>query len=280
MWIGNFFEPEYSSKEAMRKALSEIKALGFNTFCLDSKQAEDFEERFETGKSNQYVAMQEYAMSVGREIGLRHMHLGIYCCGDNLYWVGLAEAPPVYGEEAVGVDGKGLRTYKYWSPVAQESMVEHCRNLLTTFRDNHCVITDSSGADRLPIGSMFDPCLQPSFDEEGRRGYLSWLEKRYGAIEALNRRYGTRFQSFADLGPRDYWFKPETIGWWSQEGPDQSDFDEETPGLFKWIDNQLWRVEETVRYFRDMRERFSQTGVPFFLVPTLQQWKIFFNDFG
>ena len=280
MWIGNFYEPEYSSEQAMRKALSEIKTLGFNAFCMDSKQSEDFQQRFDAGISSRYVSMQEYAMSIAKKIGLTHMHLALYCCGDNLYWVGLREFPPVYGEEAAGVDGNGLRTYKYWSPIAQESMIKHCCGLLNTYRENHCVITDTSGADRLPVGSMFDPCLQPSFDEEGRTRYLSWLERKHGKIEVLNERYGTAFRSFADLRPPDYWYKPETIDLWSQECPDENDFAQETPDLLKWIDNQLWRVEETVRYFKEMQERFAQAGVPFFLMPTLQQWKIFFNDFG
>lgn len=280
MWVGNFFEPERSSKDAMRRALENLRRLGFNTVCLDSKQSEDFRARFTGEPVGDYVAMQEFAMRSAAELGLHHMFLALYCCGDNLYPVGLRQSPPIYGEEAVGLDGKGMQTYKYWSPRAQSSMIEHCRGLLENYSEGHSLLVGECGRQLYPMISMFDPCLRPSFDDEGRTRYMRWLERKYGGIETVNARYCSSFSSISELQPGDYWFKPETINWWAQEGPSDDDLAHETPALMKWIDNQLWRVEETVGYFAGMRRRFDDAGLPLYLMPCLQQWKLFLNDYG
>ncbi|MCL5103196.1 MAG: hypothetical protein M1133_03650 [Armatimonadetes bacterium] len=264
----------------MRRALVEMKSLGFNTFCLDSKQSEDFKIRFDTGESSKFVSMQEYTMEVGREIGIGHMFLALYSCGDNLYWAGLRDSPPIYGEEAIGPNGEGMRTYKYWSPKAQDSMVEHCSGLLKTYRCNHTTVDGFADGCGLPIVTMWDPCLRPSFDQEGRSRYIAWLAEKYDGIYALNARYGTTAADFADLKPEDYWYKPESIDMFCQASPGEGDFEDETPDLAKWIDNQLWRVEETTQYFKDMQSKSANRDIPVYLMPCLQQWKIFLNDYG
>jgi len=269
MWIGNFYEPEHSSEIAMRKGLETIKAIGCNGFVLDSKGWEDFFEKYKSGTNSQYIKMQEYAIKVGKELGLGHMFLALYSCGDNLFQLGLRDSPVRYGEEVVNLNLDGKRTYKYWSAKAQSAMLEHCRGLLRTFGENHIVLENGRGNYKMPMITMFDPTVSPSFDEEGKIRYLNWLRERYQNIDVLNKRYNKDFKDFRNLTPEDYWML---------DCPDESDFKEDSIRINKWVDNQLWRVEEMNAYFREMGKRFREDGLNLYKMPCLQQWKIFFND--
>ena len=63
--------------------------------------------------------------------GLDYSHLALYLCGDNLYPT-IRDVPPVRGEEPTLPNGKLMGTYKYWSPIAQQTMVDHVRGLAQT----------------------------------------------------------------------------------------------------------------------------------------------------
>jgi len=187
LWFGNFFEPWLSNRTRVATALSEILDLGFNAINLDSKAWADFFARYRGEPASPYVGMQEFMMAEAHRRGLAHSFLALYMSGDNLY-PALRDAPPVRGEDAIGPDGKSLNTYKYWSEKAQASMLEHVAGLMRLYGEGHVRFEGEGPV--LPIHTMFDPIVKPSFDEEGRGRYLSWLEKRYGGdIAALNRRY-------------------------------------------------------------------------------------------
>ena len=62
IWFGNFFEPFYSDREAVRRGIAEVKELGFNSINLDSKAWEDFFARYRGEPASQYVGMQEFMM--------------------------------------------------------------------------------------------------------------------------------------------------------------------------------------------------------------------------
>jgi hypothetical protein len=209
IWFGNFFEPFFSDRESVRRGIAEVAELGFNSINLDSKAWEDFFARYRGEPASPYVAMQEFMMREAAARGLDYTHLALYLCGDNLYPT-IRDVPPVRGEEPMRPNGQPMGTYKYWSPLAQQTMVDHVRGLLKLYGKGMRRRSDGS----IIMQMMFEPIPKPSFDSEGKQKYLSWLEKRYdGDITKLNQRYGLAAKSFAELQSSEYWLRPEELNW-------------------------------------------------------------------
>src|SRR5206468_1293486 len=98
IWLGNFFEPFYGDRAAVRQGIADVAALGFNSINLDSKAWEDFFARYRGEPASPYVAMQEFMMAEMAKHGLDYTCLALYLCGDNLY-PNIRDVAPVRGEE-------------------------------------------------------------------------------------------------------------------------------------------------------------------------------------
>jgi hypothetical protein len=276
IWFGNFFEPFYSDREAVKKGIAEVAALGFNSVNLDSKPWEDFFARYRGEEASQYVGMQEFMMAEAAGNGLDYTCLALYLCGDNLYPT-IRDVPPVRGEETILPDGAPMGTYKYWSPAAQATMVDHVKGLLKLYGDGMRRNEDG----KIIMQTMFEPIPKPSFDGEGRERYLNWLEKRYqGDTAKLNNRYGLKAVSFSELQPSEYWLRPEELNWVDCAKPTKEDFTNRTPDFWKWIDNQTYLSEELQTYLAAMKKHWSELEIPIFVEPVLHQWGYFFNPPG
>jgi hypothetical protein len=277
LWFGNFFEPFYSDREAVRRGIAEAADLGFTTINLDSKAWADFFARYRGEPASQYVAMQEFMMHEAEAQGMDYTHLALYLCGDNLYPT-IRDVPPVRGEEAIRPDGRPMGTYKYWSPRAQQTMVEHVRGLLKLYGDGMRQRPESGG---IVMQTMFEPIPKPSFDDEGRQRYLAWLERRYqGDIAALAARYQIAATRFAELAPDDYWLRPDELSWVGCARPTADDFARRTPDFYRWIDNQTYLAEELQQYLATMKQHWRRMDQPIHIEPVLHQWGYFFNPPG
>lgn len=273
LWFGNFFEPFFSDREAVRRGIAEAADLGFTSLNLDSKPWEDFFVRYRGGPASQYVGMQEFMMAEARQRGLDWTHLALYLCGDNLYPT-IRDVPPVRGEESVRADGSPMGTYKYWSPKAQQSMVEHVQGLLKLYSAGMHRTADG----RIVMQTMFDPIPKPSFDAEGKQKYLTWLANRYdNDIRRLNTRYGLAAQSFEALEPSAYWLRPEELDWVLCAIPTSADFETRSPDFYRWVDNQTWLAGIMEEYFATMKTRWREAAPELFVEPVLHQWGYFFN---
>ncbi len=273
LWFGNFFEPFYSDRDAVRRGIAEAADLGFTSINLDSKPWEDFFARYRGDPASPYVGMQEFMMEEAKKHGLDWTHLALYLCGDNLYPT-IRDVPPVRGEESILPDGTPMGTYKYWSPRAQQTMVEHVLGLLKLYRHGMHRRTDG----RIVMQTMFDPIPKPSFDAEGREKYLTWLQARYGGdIARLNERYGLAAKSFAALTPADYWLRPKELNWVLCAIPTADDLARRTPDFHRWIDNQTWLAGVMEEHFAAMKARWRTVAPELFAEPVLHQWGYFFN---
>jgi hypothetical protein len=276
IWFGNFFEPFYSDCEATRQGIADCASLGFNSINLDSKAWEDFFARYRGEPASQYVAMQEFMMAEMTKHGLDYTHLAVYLCGDNLY-PNIRDVPPVRGEEPMLPNGKWMGTYKYWSPKAQATMVEHVRGLLKLYGKGMRRNADG----KIIMQTMFEPIPKPSFDAEGKQKYLAWLEKKYGGdIEKLNSRYQLVAKSFSELKPEEYWLRPEQLSWVGCARPKAEDFSKRTPDFYRWIDNQTHLAEVLQDYLATMKKRWRELEPKLFIEPLLHQWGYFFNPPG
>ncbi len=276
IWFGNFFEPFYSDYEATRKGIADVASLGFNSINLDSKAWEDFFARYRGEPASQYVAMQEFMMAEAAKHGLDYTCLALYLCGDNLY-PNIRSVPPVRGEEPTRPNGQPMGTYKYWSPKAQATMVEHVRGLLKLYGQG----MRRNAAGGIIMQTMFEPMPKPSFDAEGKQKYLAWLENRYGGdIERLNQRYGLAAKSFVELKPEEYWLRPEELNWVGCARPTAEDFVSRTPDFNRWIDNQTHLVEVLDDYLATMMRHWRKLEPDLFVEPLLHQWGYFFNPPG
>lgn len=275
LWFGNFFEPFYSDETATREGIADAAALGFTTVNLDSKPWEDFFARYRGEPASRYVSMQELMMREAAAHGLDVTCLALYLCGDNLYPT-IRDVPPVRGEDAVRPDDTSMGTYKYWSPRAQASMVEHVRGLLRLYGEHMHRRPDG----RIHLQTMFEPIPKPSFDVEGRAHYLTWLEHRYGTIADLNRAYGTQAVGFGDLAPDEYWLRPDELDWVGCARPTAADFALRSPDFRRWIDNQTYLADVLDDYLATMKRHWRQLDQPIFAEPVLHQWGYFFTPPG
>ena len=276
MWFGNFFEPFYSDANAVRRGIRDIAELGFTSINLDSKPWEDFFARYRGEDPSRYVGMQELMMAEAGRLGMDYTCLSLYLCGDNLY-PGIRDVPPVRGEQAIRPDGTAMGTYKYWSPTAQATMVEHVQGLLRLYGDGMRRSADG----RVIMQTMFDPIPKPSFDAEGRSHYLSWLAARYdGDVGQVLDRYGIQAASFDELLPAQYWLRPEELDWVGCALPTIDDVVERSGDFHRWVDNQTYLGQVMVDYFATMREHWRATDPELFVEPVLHQWGYFFNPPG
>lgn len=275
IWFGNFYQPAFDDESFVDDALRLIEELGFNSVSLDSKAWEDFQERYQGGPASQYVKMQEYMMVKIKELGLHHTFMALYLNADNLY-PNIRFSPPIYGESVVTPDGSDGKWYRYWSEKARDSMQQHVRELFEMYSDNYAAVYDS-GEKKLPLCSMWDPIVAPSFDDEGKARYLSWLEQEYhGAIDSFNRGCGTAASSFRSLQPEEYWYSCRFgTGVYSR-----GDLEKRTPSYVVWHDNMKWKRFELVEYFKAMRKRLKAVNRNLYLSPCLAQWGYFLNVDG
>ena len=272
IWFGNFYSPAYDDRAFVDASMHQLKKLGFNTVELDSKDWQDFREAFSGGQPSDYVSMQTYMREAAHREGLGHMFLALYLNGDNLY-PNIRFSPPVYGESVTAADGTDGRWYKYWSEKSRSTQAEHVAQLEAYCGDGQTVI-DINGEERIPICSMWDPIVAPSFDKDGVARYTGWLKQRYGTIEALNRQYGTAFEDFDQLQPGDYWF---SVRYGEGALYSREDLADCSPRFTLWADNMRWRADELTAYFASMKERLHQIDPRLYLMPNLSQWSHFLN---
>lgn len=247
IWFGNFYEPAYSDFSYTDRTIELVKKLGFTSVLLDSKAWEDFEERFEKGVRSQYVEAQEHMMEAIRENGLEYSFLALYLCGDNLY-PDIRTSPPILGSSVTDRNGEDKRWYRYWAEDARASMEKHVRGLMSTYPD----------ASRR-ICSMWDPIVSPSFDADGEREYISFLNGKYKSIDNLNRAYSSSYGSFDDLSISDLWIDIPS-----------------DDNLTLLADNREWQSRELASYFSDIKRRIGD----YELVPMMAQWGFFLTFDG
>jgi len=297
--FGNFYSPAFDDEAFVDETMALIKDLGFNSVMFDTKAWEDFRERYETGALSQYVKMQEYMGASAHRHGLAYNFLLLYLNGDNLY-PHIRFSPPIFGEETVYIDGTPGRWYKYWSKKAQDSMKAHVERIMERYGEGceRCVtdwhgesseqhmtgadgkseIAEGNMREVIPVCSMWDPVVAPSFDAEGQKRYLDFLEKLYhGDIHALNRHYGINAGNFANLLPQDYWYgvKYEQGSFFTED-----DVKKRTPEFYIWRDNALWKMHELTLYFKNIGPALKEKHPELFLCPDMTQWGYFLNIYG
>ena len=268
LWFGNFYRPAFDDRAFIDQSVRSIRDMGFNCIQLDSKAWEDFQARFAGGEASDYVAQQEYMLEAIHREGLAHSFMALYLNGDNLY-PNVRFSPPIYGESVVRADGSDGRWYRYWSEAAQDSQRDHVAGLMRLYREGHAQTEQG-----LPICSMWDPIVAPSFDEEGQQRYKTWLKARYGDIRALNAAYRTDFSSFDALTPQDYWF---TVRCGESSCYALADLREKTPAFVMWADNMRWQADELTAYFAAMKEKLHAVDPALYLMPCMAQWSHLLN---
>ncbi|MDE7310337.1 MAG: hypothetical protein K2N87_01760 [Eubacterium sp.] len=278
--FGNFYNPAYEDEAFVDEAMQFIKELGFNSVMFDTKAWEDFKERYDTGACSQYVKMQEYMGKSARAHRLGYNFLLLYLNGDNLY-PHIRFSPPIYGEETVHADGTPGKWYKYWSPKARLSMKEHVERIMEMYGKGceRCIAAppQSPGQEVIPVCSMWDPVVAPSFDREGIQRYQEFLRTLYGGdIAKLNHAYGTSVEDFAKLEPEEYWYALKYgVGFLTEE-----DVKKQTPQFFRWRDQAFWKARELELYFQEMQALLKEKNPELYLCPDLSQWGYFLNIYG
>lgn len=274
--FGNFYSPAYDDEAFIEDTMALIKDLGYNSVMFDTKAWEDFRERCQGGAPSQYVKMQEFMGEAAHRHGLAYNFLLLYLNGDNLY-PHIRYSPPIFGEEVAYLDQTPGRWYKYWSERARTSMKDHVERILKRYGAG-CERCTLGEKEVIPVCSMWDPVVAPSFDEEGRNRYRAFLGELYGGnIEELNRCYGTAAGDFSSLTPKEYWYsvRYEPESFYTEE-----DVQKGTPRFLVWRDNSLWKMRELTLYFEAMGPMLKEKNPELFLCPDMTQWGYFLNIYG
>ncbi len=274
-WFGNFYKPAFDDKEFVEYGIGFLKEHGFNSIALDSKAWEDFQDRYNGKEASEYVAMQEFMQEEMQKQGISHEFMALYLNADNLY-PNIRFSKPIYGESVTALDGSDGKWYRYWSDKAQESMATHVTGLMKLYSENHTTI-DVNGEEKMPICSMWDPIVAPSFDKEGIERYVDWLRNEYKTIDVLNEKYGLNKKDFESLTPEDYWFEARYEGVNCFE---EQDVKLGNPKLYLFADNQKWRNYELKCFFESMQKKLYEVNDKFYSKPVMAQWGYFFNIDG
>lgn len=275
--FGNFYSPAFDDEAFVDETMELIRRLGFNSVMFDTKAWEDFKERYGGGEPSQYVKMQEYMGRSAHRHGLSYNFLLLYLNGDNLY-PHIRFSPPIFGEEVVYLDGTPGRWYKYWSERAQLSMKEHVDRIMDRYGGGCERCLTGEGEEVIPVCSMWDPVVAPSFDDEGRDRYLSYLREVYhGDIGSLNSCYGIQVEDFESLSPQEYWYgvRYKEDSFYTEE-----DVKNRTPCFYVWRDNTFWKIRELTLYFEKIGPMLKKKNPQLFLCPDMTQWGYFLNIYG
>jgi hypothetical protein len=277
-WFGNFFEPYFSSEQAVDEGLRDLRDLGLNSIVLDSKLWSDFTRYFRTGEESPYVRMQNYIADQCQELGLGVSFLALFAIGDNLH-PEIYDHPPEFVDQPVDFWRRPYRGYRHWSPRQMDAHLRHCLDLYAYIaRGAAARAVDEAGRERLPFYFYHSPIFAPSFDEDGRACYLEWLGRNY-TIAQVNARYGTAFRGFDAMAATDYWVYPDHAEEARRYLPTTADYDERSPAVLKYADNQRFKQEVMSRYFAEITRRLREKEPRFYLYAALSQWKYFFSDF-
>lgn len=275
--FGNFYRPAFDDEAFVDETMGLIKSLGFNSVMFDTKAWEDFRERYETGALSQYVKMQEYMGKSAHRHGLSYNFLLLYLNGDNLY-PHIRFSPPILGEGIQYPDGTPGRWYKYWSPKARASMKEHVDRIMERYGMDCERCLTGVQENVIPVCSMWDPVVAPSFDAEGQTRYREFLREFYhGDIEKLNRNYGIAAADFEALTPQEYWYG---VRYEKQPFYTEEDVEKRTPPFYLWRDNMFWKIQELTLYFQAIGPMLKEKNPELFLCPDMTQWGYFLNIYG
>lgn len=277
--FGNFYSPAFDDETFIDDTMRMIKELGFNSVMFDTKAWEDFKERYETSALSQYVKMQEYMGKSALEHELYYNFLLLYLNGDNLY-PHIRFSPPIFGEETVDFDGTPGKWYKYWSAKAQASMREHVERIMERYGQGcaRCNHTGSETNEVIPVCSMWDPIVAPSFDEEGKKRYRDFLKTSYqNDISRLNQCYKLKLTDFSEITPEEYWY---TLKYGEEDFYSEEDVLHQSGKFLRWRDNARWKIEELKQYFQVMQSELKKENPNLFLCPDMTQWGYFLNIFG
>lgn len=280
VWFGNFYEPAYGDRTFAERETAALRDLGFTSIVLDAKDWEDLRERCHGGPASQYVESLEYLQTCAKNAGISCSFLLLYLNGDNLY-PDIRFSPPIR-EGVTRADGTREDWYCYFSSGERARQTAHVREMISTYGTgeesalNACLLPD--GRTIRPICSMWDPIAAADFSEEGIRRYRRFLQKRYGGeIQTLNLAYGSAYESFDVIPPKEYWFTERYPGETCFTREDVTAHPEKVRIL---SDNRRYLRFELRDYFRDMNRRIHEIDPTLYTVPDLAQWGYFLNVDG
>jgi hypothetical protein len=271
-WFGNFFDPYYTDMDANRAGPPDVAAMGFNSIFLDSKLWDDFWEFYHSGKASLYVEGQQVIIDAAKKAGLGTSFLAFFNVADNLYPEIRDELPRIVNKPT-GKDGRPLLGYRHWRTEQLGEFVEHVKGLHEKLAgDGVATAVDQDGNERLPFYFYHSPAFIPSFDEDGRRHYLDWLQKEY-SLHAMNLRYGTRHFAFDEMTHADFWVGDEPYA-----VPSETAYAERNFELKKWADNVRYKREVLKDSMRRLVDGIRAYEPRLYLYSCLTQWKYLMTE--
>lgn len=196
-YFTHWWEPWRSDDSAIRSDLQRLRNMGFNTILLDHEWSQAIDGEWKWLDRGHRLA-KEAGMAIVPWLspktwsdvtpGHRHELARKWFGVDFRYGVHQDGSPaaPLIWDRAVRVAG-----------------VQYADMYLRRYRDGALLKLRWKGKDRPVISLSVESAWDGSFDEESNRRFRSWCRRKYRTVEALNRAWGTRFQRWPDIQPRD-----------------------------------------------------------------------------
>jgi hypothetical protein len=190
-YFTHWWEPWKSDDDAIRADLRRLREMGFNTIFLDQQPSQMYDGEW---------AILDRDHRLAREAGFMILPWLEAKCGKDAS-VGNRGADLRHAERQDGTKSQTM----VWDEAFADYMVGWTSEYLERYSDTGAILrVVKNGRPRRVIS----PCVEigwemVSFDDKTNQRFREWLEGRYETVESLNQAWGTSYQSFAPVNPRD-----------------------------------------------------------------------------
>jgi len=242
-FFGHWWEPWKSDDSAIRRDLKLLRQIGFNTLLLDHEFSQMIDQNWKWLDREHRLAKEEGFYI----IPWLEAHCGRDIATGYEYRMGWANK--LFGVPAIPltINQKGENVQaKVYSEEFKDYLVSYASAYIERYwKEGRILRVIWEGKER-PVISLSCEMDFTAFDEETNELFRKWLRERYkGDIRALNALWGTKFQDFQEIDPRD-----ERIF-------DYSNVDQPIQPI-SVMEHARFRAELCSSAFRDVKERLRK----------------------
>ena len=198
-FFGHWWEPWKSDDVAFTKDIRLIKDLGFNTICVDHEVSQAINRDW-YWLDREYRLAGEEGMRVLPWLQLQSMDR------ESLMKFSQRELKQAVNQDGQPVpDGCDFRDGEF-----KKALAHYINAYLDRYRDNPALLRIRDGRKDRPVVALMveigwrdERGLPLSFDDDANSYFRKWMKASHFNLDKLNEKWGTGYQSFEDIDPRD-----------------------------------------------------------------------------
>lgn len=196
----HWWDPWKSDDAAISSDIQRMKALGFNTVCLDHEVSQAVDRDW-------YWLDREYRLA-----GAEKMRILPWVQLQSVDRVGLMKFSHLQLKAAVDQDGRAEEDCAiYRDGEFRKALAHYASVYLDRYIEDPALlrVKDSRGKVRPVVGLMVETGwrspggLPLSFDDETNDYFRKWMRSSHHDLDHLNKKWGTSYKSFDEIDPKD-----------------------------------------------------------------------------